>query len=350
MRPDPDGIDWASLTHAYGSAEDVPGLLRDLRSADDEVRAAALYELYGTVYHQGTRYEASAYAVPFLLDLLADPATPARHELVQLLSCLAVGHPPSALPVGGFRVAETRNRVAQVTEQTWRRWSQALTDWHEAVSAGRREPFPLTVPERRLVETRHALATYDAVRAGVPLLVSCLADGDPEVVGEAIHALAWFPEELTAIRPHLLDIAADDERPVRTVETALVALGLLGGAVTPPVAELLDRNLAGSDPHLSWAAAMAWAQLAGDETPAPVIAEQPTSNWHNHFNVVLGRAFPRMEADHGRAFAELTAAQQAVVGWLVDHPQVFGSSGPQGPLRQHGLPTTHDGLRAYAGR
>ncbi|WP_157739979.1 hypothetical protein [Micromonospora narathiwatensis] len=401
MRLDLDSIDWASLTHAYGSAEDVPGLIRDLRSSDAEVRSAAMYELYGNIYHQGTRYEASAYAVPFLLELLADPATPARHEVIQLLSCLAVGYTPYDIPAGGFPIAEIRNDLAQVPEETWRRWSQAMKDWYEVVSTGQRRPLPLTKPERRLLETRHALAAYDAVRAGVPLLLSCLADPDAEVVGEAIHALAWFSEEMTSIRPRLLDIASDDQRPAQTVGAALVALGLVGGALTQPVADLLDRNLAGTDPDLRWAAAVAWAQLAGEEVPeaaiaelrgwaaavrqqdtgqtiweaspsyvaldvldafaapvaaqvrsdlvAAVLAEQPTSNWHNHFNVVLGYAFPRMESDHGRGFEELTAAQRAAVAWLIDNPHVFGSSGPQGPLRQHGLPTTHEALRAYAG-
>jgi HEAT repeat protein len=400
VRLDLDSIDWASLRHAYGSAEDVPGLIRDLRSSDAEVRRAAMYELYGNIYHQGTRYEASAYAVPFLLELVADPDTPARHEVIQLLSCLATGYTPYDLPAGGFPIAEIRNDVAQVPEETWRRWSQAIRDWYEVISTGQRQPFPLTKPEGRLFDTRHALAAYDAVRGGVPLLLTCLADPDPEVVGEAIHALAWFPEEMTSIRPRLLDIASNDQRPVQVVGGALVALGLVGGALTQPVADLLGRNLAVADADLRWAAALAWAQLAGEGLPdaavaelrgwaairqqdagrtiwgadpsdvalevldavaapvaeqvrsdlvAAVLAEQPTSNWHNHFNVVLGCAFPQMESDHGRGFEELTAAQRAVVIWLIDNPHVFGSSGPQLPLRQHGLPTTHEALRAYAG-
>ncbi|MET8907822.1 hypothetical protein [Micromonospora sp. NPDC004551] len=400
MRGDLESIDWASLTHAYGSAEDVPGLIRDLRSSDAEVRGAAMHELYGNIYHQGTRYEASAHAVPFLLELAADPATPVRHEVIQLLSCLAVGYTPYDLPARGYPVARIRKAVAQVPEEDWRRWSQAMKDWYQVVRTGQRQPLPLTKPERRMIERRHALATYDAVRAGVPLLLTCLTDADTEVVGEAIHALAWFSEESTSIRPRLLDIASDDQRPAWLVGAALIALGLVGGALTQPVADLLGRNLAGTDPDLRWAAAVAWAQLAGEEVPDPAIAElrrwaavrrpdpahtiwgaspgsvaldvldafaapvaeevrsdlvaaalaqQPTSNWHNHFNLVLARAFPQMESDHGRGFEELTAAQRAVVAWLIDNPQVFGSSGPQGPLRQHGLPTTHEELRAYAG-
>jgi hypothetical protein len=400
VRLDLDSIDWASLTHAYGSAEDMPGLIGDLRSSDAEVRKAAMYELYGNIYHQGTRYEASAYAVPFLLELVDDPATPGRDKVIQLLSCLATGYTPYIVTAGGFPIAEIRDKLAQVPEETWRRWSQAIKDWSEVFRTGQRLPFPLAKPERRLFDTWHALAAYEAVRAGVPLLLTCLADPDAEVVGEAIHALAWFPEDVTSIRPRLLDIASDDQRPAEIVGAALLALGLVGGECTQPVADLLDRNLAGTDPSLRWAAAVAFAQLAREGMPdtaraelrgwaaicrqdrgetiwgarpslvaldvldsfaapvaeqlrsdlvAAVLAEQPTSNWHNHFNVVLGFAFPQMEPDHGHGFEELTEAQRAVVVWLIDNPHVFGSSGPQGPLRQHGLPTTHEALRAYAG-
>ncbi|MFC7548959.1 hypothetical protein [Plantactinospora sp. GCM10030261] len=413
MHLDLDSVDWASLTHAYGSAEDVPDLLRDLRSSDAEVRGEAMYELYGNIHHQGTRYEASAYAVPFLLDLLADPATPDRHIVIHLLTCLAVGDAAHSVPAGGFSVAELRDDMAEISEEDWRRWSQELQEWREAVAPRQRQASPLTEHERHLLDAmaaaarviagsfgdRYGLAAYDAVRAGVPLLLTCLDDADAEVVGEAIHALAWFPEEVTSIRPRLIEIATDEQRPVPVAGAALVALGLVGGALTQPVTDLLARNLAGADRDLRWAAAVAWAQLAGERMPdsvlaelrgwasrrkesgrtiwdaspshvalglldafaapvaeevrsdlvAAVLAEEPTSNWHNHFNVVLGCAFPRMESDHGRAFEELTAAQRAVVTWLLDNPHVFGSSGPQGPLRQHGLPTTHEELQNYAG-
>ncbi|SCF10628.1 hypothetical protein GA0074696_2765 [Micromonospora purpureochromogenes] len=357
-----------------------------------------MYELYGNIFHQGSRYEANAYAVPFLLELVADPTTPARHEVIHLLASLAVGDGRYHLATG-FPVTDMRNAVAEVPVETWQRWSQTMKDWYDVVSTGQRQPIPLAKVERRLMETRHELATYDAVRAGIPVLLKCLADADAEVVGEAVQALAWFPEEMTSIRPGLLDIASDDQQPVRTAGAALVALGLVGGACTPPVADLLDRQLAGTDSHLSWSAALAWALLAGKGVPdsavaelrawavirrrntgrtswevdpadlalevldrvaepvaeqvradlvAAVLAEQPKSNWHNHFNVVLDYGFPHMASDHGRTLEELTAAQRAVVLWLTKNPHVFGRPGPEGPLRQHGLPTTYEALRAYA--
>jgi hypothetical protein len=49
-----DTIDWATFSHAYGSAEDVPALIRALRSPDPETRDCALSELFSTIWHQGT--------------------------------------------------------------------------------------------------------------------------------------------------------------------------------------------------------------------------------------------------------------------------------------------------------
>jgi hypothetical protein len=69
-----DDIDWASLSHAYGPADDVPGLLRLLASPDAEERSTADWELNGSIVHQGTLYEATAPACGFLGRLAAEVA------------------------------------------------------------------------------------------------------------------------------------------------------------------------------------------------------------------------------------------------------------------------------------
>lgn len=86
-----DAIDWVRLTHAYGSAGDVPGHLRDLAAADPDVRQRARWCLYDTIIHRGARTEASAPAIPFLLELAADPAACERHELLHLVTHLVAG-------------------------------------------------------------------------------------------------------------------------------------------------------------------------------------------------------------------------------------------------------------------
>ncbi|MFE2851991.1 hypothetical protein ACFXJO_12760 [Streptomyces lavendulae] len=81
-----DGLDarpWSSLSHAYGSAEDIPDLLRALAGADVDAADEALSELYGSILHQGTVYAASAEAVPFLAGIAA-----AGHRTADVLALL----------------------------------------------------------------------------------------------------------------------------------------------------------------------------------------------------------------------------------------------------------------------
>ncbi len=84
-----DKVDWAKARHAYGAATDVPRLLRQLLSDDEQRREAAAFELYGNIWNQGTIYEATALAVPFLFELVLDPSVPDREALAVLLGLIA---------------------------------------------------------------------------------------------------------------------------------------------------------------------------------------------------------------------------------------------------------------------
>ncbi|WP_326669056.1 HEAT repeat domain-containing protein [Streptomyces sp. NBC_01257] len=64
-----DAIDWASLEHAYGPADDVPALLRAAASPDAEARGEAVDELFSSLCHQGSVYSATAPAVRFVARL-----------------------------------------------------------------------------------------------------------------------------------------------------------------------------------------------------------------------------------------------------------------------------------------
>ena len=89
-----DEVDWASLRHAYGSAEDVPGLLRGLASADPAERQTALDGMYGTVHHEGGVYDSTLACVPFLLALAGREEGRDRAEVVELL--VSIGDVDSA--------------------------------------------------------------------------------------------------------------------------------------------------------------------------------------------------------------------------------------------------------------
>src|SRR5579864_9279067 len=65
-----NSIDWTMLTHAYGSAADIPKLLHATITDDFDQFGEAYGELINTINHQGTVYQATSYTVPFLINLI----------------------------------------------------------------------------------------------------------------------------------------------------------------------------------------------------------------------------------------------------------------------------------------
>ncbi|MEU1620801.1 HEAT repeat domain-containing protein [Streptomyces sp. NPDC005722] len=80
-----DAIDWSSMHHAYGAADEVPAWLRDMASPDAETRDSALRSFYSAVHHQGDVYASTTASLPFLFALADDRATPERASIVGLL-------------------------------------------------------------------------------------------------------------------------------------------------------------------------------------------------------------------------------------------------------------------------
>src|SRR5690242_21560079 len=80
-----DEVGWASMKHAYGSAEDVPELLRGLASACPQERERALDGMYGAVHHQGDVYDSTLACIPFLFELVGHTELHDRGGVVELL-------------------------------------------------------------------------------------------------------------------------------------------------------------------------------------------------------------------------------------------------------------------------
>ncbi|MEU8762701.1 HEAT repeat domain-containing protein [Streptomyces sp. NPDC048659] len=89
MINDLDKADWASLGHAYGPADDVPGWLRGMMSPDPAVREKAFGNFYSAALHQGSLFSSTQASLPFLLAMADAPGTPDRGEVVALL--LSIG-------------------------------------------------------------------------------------------------------------------------------------------------------------------------------------------------------------------------------------------------------------------
>ncbi|MDO0931063.1 HEAT repeat domain-containing protein [Streptomyces sp. DG2A-72] len=106
-----DEVDWAALRHAYGSAEDVPGMLRGLASADPAEREIALDGMYGAVHHQGDVYDSTLACVPFLFALAGREGVPDRCGIVELL--VSIGGDGGAELLGGSQaMAHTAVRAS----------------------------------------------------------------------------------------------------------------------------------------------------------------------------------------------------------------------------------------------
>ncbi|MGW2119378.1 hypothetical protein [Streptomyces zhihengii] len=86
-----EAVDWPSLEHAYGPADDVPEMLRATLSPDGETREAAYDDLFSSLCHQGDVYSATAAAVPFVGRLARDGGEGLVRRL-WLLTAAADGH------------------------------------------------------------------------------------------------------------------------------------------------------------------------------------------------------------------------------------------------------------------
>jgi tetratricopeptide (TPR) repeat protein len=209
-----DEVPWRTLRHAYGPATDVPGQLRALLSPDAHVRERALHHLYGNIWHQGSVYEASAHAVPFLIKLLAYAGTPDKRAILQLLADLSEDD--------GVR---TRG------------------------------------------EDREAKAAHDAVGAGLPLYLGLLVvNNEPQLRDAAITVLAAFPERSAESVPTLqAALAAEQDRLTRV--SLFWALGRVMDSSTEAQAYFEATLTHTQDPVLAFLAAAALADRAVEATP-----------------------------------------------------------------------------------
>ena len=201
-----DKIDWSKLKHAYGEASDVPNLIRSLLSNDKKVREDAIYELCGNILHQGTVYEASSYAIPFLQELLKFPDTPDKASIAALLADMGIGY-------GVYdHILGNNQMVKGITyEEMWR---------ENLASKGK-------VLEEEVEKGRkHAETTRLAVEKELHLLYPYLLHHEPYVRATIAHSLANFSQYSQEILP-LLEKALMLDSDEDTRETIVNSINIL---------------------------------------------------------------------------------------------------------------------------
>lgn len=382
-----DTVGWGGLTHAFGTAEEIPAFITALRAEDPEVRGDARDELWSSLLHEGRRYQADLYTVPFLADLAADPFTYDRAAIVDLLTAMAIGSDHPYL-LTGFPIERLRPSPDAVDES----WHLLYSEW-SGHAAGDPPAVPGELDELRV---------YDAVRAELPRIVRLLDDSDGAVIEAAAYLLAWFPEAAGDTVVPLLAVAGQRgwRRDLRV--TALLAAGLAARGPVPESA-VIAGLVHDEDPEVSWAAAVAWTFTAGATVPeearavlraragagigpdepvlapwgltraewsvrllehlgdpgaaearAALVRSEATRQEHGPWAQRLGEAFYLAFGDDGRSippgYADLTPAQRWLVDHLVRHPDALVAEPDEVTelLRWYGLPDSHLALSAYA--
>ncbi|MEX1658157.1 HEAT repeat domain-containing protein [Streptomyces pseudovenezuelae] len=218
-----DEVDWASLRHAYGSAEDVPGLLRGLASADPAERETALDGMYGAVHHQGDVYDSTLACVPFLLALVASGEVADRAGIVELL--VSIGTQGASREDGAEGRLRTRAGVL--------------------------------------------------VRAGAEVFVRLAGDADPSVRRAAAAGLVRFLDEPARVLALLRDRCAL-ERDDRVLHALTESLALFvrryPGHAAGALELLTAQSTAPHNPGLRLAALGQLAGCAPDRLPPDVVA------------------------------------------------------------------------------
>ncbi|MFF3615641.1 HEAT repeat domain-containing protein [Streptomyces sp. NPDC002580] len=235
-----DEVDWASMEHAYGSAADVPELLRGLASPYPQERETALDGMYGAVHHQGDVYDSTLAAVPFLLALAGDAELPDRGGIVELLTS-----------IGGSGAGDDFGEPGE-------------DDGADVVAARDAEDHR---------DDNHAMART-AIRAGAAVFLGLMTDGDAEVRRAAPAALVRFHGEPPRVLALLRERLADE--PEDGVRLALVeGLGLFArlhpGSAAPAVDCLVSLCAAPHEPGLRLAALGQLASCAPDRLPADLV-------------------------------------------------------------------------------
>ena len=334
-----DLVPWNQLSHAYGSAEGVPHLLRALTSKDDSKREEALSELFGNIWHQGTVYEATAYAVPFLIEIAVDRSIAGRADVLGLVGVIAESDDGPA------------TSHEEVLKKAWV-LTELLSDPEPLVRASaayvlgflRAEAATIAPQMRRAIEKE----TDDGARAGMFLGLASLRDPTDENV-------EWLEGRLTG--------AADE----RELFVASVALAHSAGATTPDAAISVLASACDSIIEESWFEKLCWdvapetlprnalvATGTAARTALPTILDAfAATNDAVHASFLLEDALAIVFGPHGLDAAPspldmhqrrvLVATANASIVW--QHPNLFSST-----LEHYALPSTAKSLRDFVDR
>ena len=179
-------VPWHKIAHAYGDASNVPEAIRALANNDQDKDEPAWEVLWNHLLHQGSVFEATAHAIPFLVELLEIPTCNSRADILNYLAHVARGN--SYLEVHQGLMDENYKASEEFIEQLAEEQS-----WLKNIS--------------------------EAVAAGVPVYLKLLTDNDVNLRIHATHMLGVCKNQANEI-VHSLQA----HLPLETDDTARASL------------------------------------------------------------------------------------------------------------------------------
>lgn len=226
-----DSLSWGDHLYAFGTAENMPKLLRELLLKSKVRRNKAYDNLADAICPQGTCFTASLHAVPFLLELIENDNIPGRHDAIDILLGVAVACDSDYVPPREC----IRESLAEMEEEI------ACMDTKEREESG----------------ALLCLQCYAAVRKGVRTFIRLLDDPDDRVANHAAYALAWFPDDHKLSLPRLRERLVDPKSK-RRLSNLILSTGLLeyNAGSLRTLKSKIKPYLSHSDELLKYAAAI----------------------------------------------------------------------------------------------
>ena len=243
MIEDLDSVQWDQITHAYGSAVDVPDLLRALDMADTlEEFERVYYELWNLINHQGTIYQATSYATRFIIQLLTKTSEARRQAYHLTMLAEFLGH------------------------------TQSYSSSHNT-----RFPIPQSI-----IRSRFSLELYDVISTGIDHYLNLLSDDDVGVQTVTIYVFSFLGDQHERILPALVDCIEQTQDPwlqaAAVWSYARLVYYSAGYQTEPYLKQLLTWIEQGSSFHMRYTAALAHLNLSSAPPESMVEAKRTTPN------------------------------------------------------------------------
>lgn len=229
-----NGVEWHTLTHAYGPATDMPDVIQALAADDVSLRQRALEYLNDALWQSGGVTRAAAYTVPFLIELLGAPEAREKRGIILLLARLAGGRAASESPAGGG-----------LPPDRWNAYDGKAQQWTSAA--------------------------MEALERGTRVYLRQLYSADVEVRIATPYLLSKLPTQAKFSVPPLGKRLAQSGEP-RVRASILFALGALATPNPQALAQLSRLIGEGNPPLVQIAAAGALVLLARERAPSTASA------------------------------------------------------------------------------